>query len=186
MRRKLVAGNWKMHGNFQQNAALLNRLVLGVNSLAAKSRFVYHFPTWGRCNLWLVVRVLLGAQNRSVSMQSVLLPARCRRHACRFGCRYVLVGHSERRAICTAKVMRSSRPSSLLRRQMVGACACVLVKRWLEREAGETRRLSRQLRGGVEFARVLLRLSAVLAYEPVWAIGTGLDCIPGSGAGGSC
>jgi triosephosphate isomerase len=57
MRRKLVAGNWKMHGNFQKNAALLNRLVLGVNSLGCEVVVCVPFPYLPRCNLWLVVLV---------------------------------------------------------------------------------------------------------------------------------
>jgi hypothetical protein len=100
MRRKLVAGNWKMHGNFQKNAALLNRLVLGVNSLDCEVVVCVPFPYLGQVqSLVGGSSVLLGAQNLSEHISGAYTGEVSAPMLLEFGCRYVLVGHSERRAI---------------------------------------------------------------------------------------
>ncbi|HKJ16364.1 MAG TPA: triose-phosphate isomerase [Xanthomonadales bacterium] len=180
MRKILVAGNWKMHGSRAMVADLLGSITAGASAgpdvdLAIFPPFPYlqmvqeiagDSPvSWGGQTLNPHPK---GAHTGEVSA-SMLLD---------FGCRYVLVGHSERRAIYGESDADVAERFATALSAGLEPVLCV-GETLEEREAGETEAVvSRQIdavlqQSGIEgFAR------AVLAYEPVWAIGTGKTASP--------
>lgn len=179
MRNKLVAGNWKMHGDLVSNAALLKAVSAGA---AARARcgvaVCVPFPYLAQAQLMLRCgAVSLGAQDCSVHTAGAHTGEVSVEMLAEFGCRYVIVGHSERRAdhhesdeLVAAKAARALEG---------GLVPIVCVGETLaEREAGQTEAVVlRQLRAvtdrlGEQTAQI------VLAYEPVWAIGTGKTATP--------
>ena len=180
MRRPFVAGNWKMHGSRAENAELIEALLLGVPGqptaeIAVCPPFVH---------LWEVGRQLK-ASNVSLGAQSV-----CAEPVGAFtgeissamlkdvGCRYVIVGHSERRALYKEDDALVARKFLAVHGQGLGPILCV-GETLEERERGATTQVvSRQLNAVLELAGLAAFDSAVLAYEPVWAIGTGKNATP--------
>lgn len=179
MRRKLVAGNWKMHGSLQQNAALLERIKQGASGLACDVAVCPPFPYLAQVQAMLsgsgvawggqsVSEHALGAFTGEVSADMLV----------DFGCLYVLVGHSERRALYgeTDVVVAAKFEAA----QRAGLVPVLCVGETLaEREAGETEAVvARQLSAVLDRSGVAAMASAVVAYEPVWAIGTGVTASP--------
>ncbi len=180
MRNKLVMGNWKMHGNLQANEVLLARLLAGWGEGRAAGLAVcvpapYLAQTqnllqgsvigWGAQN---VSKHLSGAYTGEVSA-SMLLD---------FGCWYVLIGHSERRAIYgeTDFVAAAKFSAALSAGLMPVLCVGETLA---ERESGVTEKvIARQLDVVLELTGIQGFGRAVVAYEPVWAIGTGKTASP--------
>ncbi|HJX57609.1 MAG TPA: triose-phosphate isomerase [Thiobacillus sp.] len=177
MRKKLVAGNWKMHGSLAENAALLSALkpaLAGIEAVVcvpfpylaqAQTELTGSSIAWGAQN---VCEQAKGAFTGEVSA-SMLLD---------FGCTYVIVGHSERRSLY-------GESDALVARKYVAAQAAGLTpilcvgESLAERESGVTEAVvSRQLDAVIDAAGVASLAKAVIAYEPVWAIGTGKTASP--------
>jgi len=180
MRRLMVAGNWKMHGT----RASVAELIKGLRDLALPSGVdVAVFPPCLYINQ--VVdglkgkSIAVGAQNSAVEpMQGALTGEIAPSQLADAGCTLVLVGHSERRQIMGER-------DAFLNRKFAAAQACGLtpvlcVGETLEqREAGKTLEVvGRQLGSIIEELGVGAFVNAVIAYEPVWAIGTGLTASP--------
>lgn len=179
MRKKLVAGNWKMHGSLQQNAALLEALVAAGDQPAEVVVFP-PFPYLAQASGILSgSAVALGAQNLSEHAVGAYTGEVSAQMLCDVGCRYVLVGHSERRAYYgeTDELVADKFMSA----QSMGLVPVLCVGETREeREAGDTAPVVlRQLAAVIAKAGVRALNDAVLAYEPVWAIGTGLTATPG-------
>ncbi|MBH1966660.1 MAG: triose-phosphate isomerase [Pseudomonadales bacterium] len=180
MRRPLVAGNWKMHGTRASVAELIN----GLRNLALPSDVdVAVFPPCLHINQvvdGLKGRpVMIGAQNSAVeSMQGALTGEVAPSQLVDAGCSLVLVGHSERRQIM------GEQDGMLIRKfaaaQASGLIPVLCVGETLEqREAGKTLDVvGRQLGSIIDELGVEVFAKAVIAYEPVWAIGTGLTASP--------
>jgi len=172
MRARLVAGNWKMHGSLAANAALLDALVAAGVDCAVCVPFPYLAQAADRLR---GTRVALGAQNLSEHASGAYTGEVSAAMLGEFGCRYVLVGHSERRQLygesdetVAAKVV-AARDGGITPILCVGETLP-------EREAGRMREVvARQL--DAVLAKGDLG-DAVLAYEPVWAIGTGRTATP--------
>lgn len=179
MRRKLVAGNWKMHGTLQHNAALLERIKAGVSGLACDVAVCPPYPYLGQAQSVLSdSAVALGAQSVSEHAAGAFTGEVSAAMLAEFGCRYVLVGHSERRALygetdtVVAAKFEAARKAGLLPVLCVGETLA-------EREAGKTGIVvARQLSAVLGRLGVSAMASAVVAYEPVWAIGTGVTASP--------
>lgn len=179
MRRKLVAGNWKMHGTLQQNAALLARIAAGASGLTCEIAVCPPYPYLGQGQAALQgSSVALGAQSVSEHPVGAFTGEVSASMLVEFGCRYVLVGHSERRAmfgesdaVVAAKFQAA---------QKAGLVPVLCVGETLgEREAGQTTSvIARQLSAVLDRVGVAALASAVIAYEPVWAIGTGVTASP--------
>lgn len=180
MRRKLIAGNWKMNGSLSANGALLDELLGGLP--AARSFEVLVFPP--SVYLASVIaaaggQIRVGAQTLSEQAEPGAFTGEVHGAMLRdIGCSHVLVGHSERRALY-------GETDDIVAAKFVVAQACGLlpvlcVGETLEqRDAGETETvLTRQLEAVMERAGVAAFANAVLAYEPVWAIGTGRTASP--------
>jgi len=180
MRRPLIAGNWKMHGSRAENAELIEALLLGLPDqipfdIVVCPPFVY---------LWEVARLLkassigLGAQSVCAEQVGAFTGESSAAMLKDVGCKYVIVGHSERRAIYKEDDALVAR--KFLAAQSQGLIPILCVGETLEeRERGQTMQVvSRQLTAVLDLAGVAALRAAVIAYEPVWAIGTGKNATP--------
>jgi triosephosphate isomerase len=173
---RLVIGNWKMHGNLADNAKLLAAL-RPVTTLAQLAVCV-PFPYLAQSSEALKgSSVTWGAQDISVQNQGAFTGEVSGVMLKDFGCTWVLVGHSERRAMHAETDQRvADKAQAAL---AVGLIPVVCVGESLaERDAGQAisviqRQLAPVLALGPEAVKKL-----VIAYEPVWAIGTGRTASP--------
>jgi triosephosphate isomerase (TIM) len=179
MRRKLVAGNWKMHGSRAANSALIESVLA---DLAADSvscvvcpPFVYLQDVW---RLLRGEHVSMGAQDVCAEASGAHTGEVAASMLKDVGCEYVLVGHSERRAIYAEDDTLVARKFAAV--QVAGLAPVLCVGESLaEREAGHTYSVvGRQLDAIIALSGVAALERAVLAYEPVWAIGTGRTASP--------
>jgi triosephosphate isomerase len=180
MRRPFVAGNWKMHGTRAENAQLVEALLLGLPNqppaeIVVCPPFVY---------LWEVSRLLksssiaLGAQSVCAEGLGAFTGEVCATMLKDVGCEYLIVGHSERRAVYREDDALVAR--KFLAGQSHGMVPILCLGETLEeREKNQTDAVvSRQLEAVLNLAGVASLQSAVIAYEPVWAIGTGKNASP--------
>jgi triosephosphate isomerase len=180
MRRKLVVGNWKMHGSVAENQALLSALkpVLG-NQKEVGVAVCAPFPNLAQLKSELSGSVIAwGAQNVSEQAKGAFTGEVSTSMLKDFGCTYVIVGHSERRSIYSesdelvAKKYMAAQSSGLIPILCVGETLA-------EREGGITEQVvARQLDAVIQAAGFESLTKAVVAYEPVWAIGTGKTATP--------
>jgi triosephosphate isomerase (TIM) len=176
-RVRLVAGNWKMHGTLAANRALLDALVPGVAALHGVECVVCApFPYLSQAAERLRGSPLAwGAQNVSEHAQGAYTGEVSAAMLKDFGCRYVIVGHSERRQLYRETDEQVAAKFAAARAQGLTPILCV-GETLEERDAGRTEEVV-----GRQLAAVLGRQAfsaAVLAYEPVWAIGTGRTATP--------
>lgn len=172
MRQKLVIGNWKMHGSLAANAALLD----GIKAAPARARLAVcaPFPYLAQCQATLAGTAIgWGAQDVSAEVRGAFTGEVAAPMLAEFGCAYVLVGHSERRSYHGET--DATVATKALRALESGLTPVVCVGETLaQREAGETEAVvGRQLAAVVEALSIEQLGRIVLAYEPVWAIGTG-------------
>lgn len=168
-----------MHGSLQQNADLLERLVDGVGGLACEVAVCPPFPYLAQVGSRLAGSSLaLGAQTVSEHPQGAFTGEVSAAMLADFGCTYVLVGHSERRSLYgeTDAVVAAKFAAV----QQAGMVPVVCIGETLaERESGATEAVvGRQLAAVIECLGVAALASAIIAYEPVWAIGTGVTASP--------
>jgi triosephosphate isomerase len=180
MRRKLVVGNWKMHGSLNQNKQLLEALVAKLAPLKAADFAVcvpypYLFQAqsilqgtnigWGAQN---IAKHQVGAYTGEVSATMLR----------DFGSQYVIVGHSERStAYCESDANIAAKFASA---QCSGITPILCVGETLhERESGlRDRVIAAQLDAILDIVGASAFATAVVSYEPVWAIGTGFSASP--------
>ncbi|MEE4161071.1 MAG: triose-phosphate isomerase [Woeseiaceae bacterium] len=180
MRNILVAGNWKMNGDSAANAALVASIVAG--QPASDNVELLVCPPYPY--LAAVAdgvrdsRVRLGAQNVSEHARGAYTGEVSAPMLSDIGCDYVIVGHSERRAMYgeTSKIV-AAKFAAVLRE---GLTPILCVGETLEdREAGKTEAvIDEQLDAVLDTAGADGIGKAVIAYEPVWAIGTGKTATP--------
>jgi triosephosphate isomerase len=173
-RVRLVAGNWKMHGSRASIAALLDALVEGNPTLACAVCVPFPYLTQVAERL-RGTRIAWGAQNVSERAQGAYTGEVSAAMLAEFGCRYVIVGHSERRQLYCETDAQVAAKFAAVRSAGMTPILCV-GETLAQREAGETEAVvQRQVLAVME--RNSLE-NAVLAYEPVWAIGTGRNASP--------
>jgi triosephosphate isomerase (TIM) len=181
MRRKLVAGNWKMHGTRAEAAELLAGIARSVDRLLVAETLVCP-PFVHLVDVAAALRaspVALGAQDVCGEAQHGAYTGEVSgQMLADAGCRYVIVGHSERRALYgetdarVAAKFKAAQEAGLVPILCVGETAAA-------HDAGETRAVvRRQIDAVVDATGVAAFASAVVAYEPVWAIGTGKTATP--------
>lgn len=176
-RTRLVAGNWKMHGNRAANAALLDAVVRGrTRAEGVECVVCVPFPYLAQVAERLRgTAVAWGAQNVSEHAQGAYTGEVSAAMLTEFGCRFVIVGHSERRQLFRESDEQVAAKFAAARKADLTPILCV-GETLEEREAGSTEQVvERQLQAVLnvdDFA------DAVLAYEPVWAIGTGRNATP--------
>jgi triosephosphate isomerase len=180
MRRQLVAGNWKMHGSRASNQALLAELEMSLKpewpiDIAVFPPYVYLTDA---VRMLEGGRIAVGAQDVCAESGGAFTGQVCASMLKDVGCTYVIVGHSERRrwyheddAIVARKFAAA---------QDAGLTPVLCVGESLEeREAHHTERvIARQIDAVIAMHGVGGFAKAILAYEPVWAIGTGRNASP--------
>jgi triosephosphate isomerase len=180
MRQKFVAGNWKMNGSREMAEDLVRGVVAGVGESPASGVAICPpFPYLG-----IVSRlangspVELGAQNLSSEDSGAFTGEVAGGMLADVGCRYVIVGHSERRALYGEddSVVAAKYGAA----QSHGLVPILCVGETLEEREGDVTEqvVRRQLEAVLETAGVSSFGGAVIAYEPVWAIGTGRTASP--------
>ena len=180
MRRPLVAGNWKMNGSRTESAALLEGVKEGMSS-ASKAEVAV-------CPPYVLIPlaaekladsvIVWGGQNLSVHKSGAYTGEVSGPMLKDYGCTYVIVGHSERRTLygesdaLVAEKYGAAQTVNLIPILCVGETL-------QEREANWTETVvARQLDAVIEKHGIGSFNSAVIAYEPVWAIGTGKTATP--------
>jgi triosephosphate isomerase (TIM) len=180
MRRPMVAGNWKMHGTRATNKALLNDLQRRVSEdwnidIAVFPPFVY---------ISEVMRIVegeaiaVGAQNVSAEPPGAFTGEVAAAMLNDLGCTHVIVGHSERRRLY-------GEDDGLVARKFAAVLASKMIpilcvgETLEERDANQTQAVvARQLQAVLRMSGVASLSGAIIAYEPVWAIGTGRNATP--------
>lgn len=176
-RRPLVVGNWKMHGSRAANASLLDG-VLQARPFLCDVAVCVPFPFLADTAVTLAGTDLRwGAQDCSAHEQGAFTGEVSAAMLQEFGCRFVIVGHSERRALhAEGDALVADKAKTALAR---GITPIVCVGETLaQREAGETEAVVKRQLAAVIQALAHCAGEMVVAYEPVWAIGTGLTATP--------
>jgi triosephosphate isomerase (TIM) len=179
MRRAIIVGNWKMHGSRAENARLIEELT---------SRYPHHPADCAVCppvvyaqevgRLLRDTPIRLGAQNVCAEGHGAFTGEVSAAMLKDVGCELVIVGHSERRLIYRENDQLVAR--KFVTAQGAGLTPILCVGEQLaEREAGRTTDVvARQLDAVLELAGTDTLAQAIIAYEPVWAIGTGRNATP--------
>jgi triosephosphate isomerase len=179
MRGKLIVGNWKMNGGLATNSALLVALLAGWKAPAGRTMGLsVPFPYLGQARDALEgSAIALGAQDVSAHVAGAYTGEVSAGMLAEFGCGFVLVGHSERRQMHgeTDDMVAAKAMAALNGGLTPVVC---LGETLAERDAGQTLEVV-----GRQFYAVAAKLGArialvSLAYEPVWAIGTGRTATP--------
>lgn len=180
MRTPLVAGNWKMHGSRHANGELVRAVAAGVRAglpceVLVCPPFVYLSDVIAEAG---DAALAVGAQNLSHEASGAFTGEVSGAMLADCGVSHVLVGHSERRALYGEDDALVA--AKFLAAEAAGLAPVLCVGETLEeREAGRTESVvSRQLDAVIAAAGISALSRAVLAYEPVWAIGTGRTATP--------
>jgi triosephosphate isomerase len=178
MNKKLMVGNWKMNGSLAANESLIKALLAGLSAPACQVALCVPAVYLAQCQALLADSVIeLGAQDVSEHETGAFTGEISAAMLREFGLRYVLVGHSERRqyhsesdAVVAAKAQRAL---------ACGMTPIVCVgETSAEREAGQTEEVVKRQLAAVIHANGHCISEMVLAYEPIWAIGTGKTASP--------
>ena len=176
--KKLIAGNWKMNGNLAANEALLTALKQGLNAKpACDVAVLVPAPYLSQVQAVKAGAIDLGSQDISAQNSGAYTGEVSAAKLKEFGVRYCLVGHSERRQYHgeTDALVADKAKAALA----AGITPIVCVGETLaEREAGRTEEVVKRQLAAVIHTNGHCISEIVVAYEPVWAIGTGKTASP--------
>lgn len=176
-RKKLVVGNWKMHGSRAANAELLAG-ILQAGPFMAEVAVCVPAPYLGEVGITLAASHLAwGAQDCSAHEQGAYTGEVSVGMLAEFGCRYVIVGHSERRAYHGEADQLVADKARIALSKGITPIVCV-GETLAQREAGQTEEVVKRQLSAVIHALGQCVGEIVVAYEPVWAIGTGKTATP--------
>lgn len=177
MRRKLVVGNWKMHGSRAANAELLSAL-LAARPFAADVAVCVPGVFLSEVAATLAASELRwGAQDVSAHEQGAYTGEISAGMLHELGCRFTLVGHSERRAYHAESDQLVAQKAQAALGKGVTPIVCV-GETLAERDAGQTEAVVKRQLSAVIHQLAHCAAEMVVAYEPVWAIGTGKTASP--------
>lgn len=179
-RKTLIAGNWKMHGNTDSIKELMHSISHQLDAswtaqVLVCAPFVY-LPLVSQ--LSASTNILLGAQNLSEHTEGAYTGEVSGQMLSDIGCQYVLVGHSERRSINgESNQLVAEKFQQALK---TGLIPVLCIGETLEqRKSGTTMDVvTQQIDAVVDICGVELLAQGIIAYEPVWAIGTGVTATP--------
>jgi len=185
MRRKLVVGNWKMHGDIKSNQLLLSDIINGLREYK-NADYVVCVPNpylFQARELLSNTNIAWGGQNVNQHEQGAFTGAVAPHMLTDLGCTYVLLGHSERRNLFHETNLTAAARFDAAIKADLTPVLCV-GETLAEHEAGLTEVIVASQMDAVmatlgdkEFAKAM-QLNMVFAYEPVWAIGTGKTATP--------
>jgi triosephosphate isomerase len=180
MRQRLAVGNWKMHGNLPDNRALLDKVAIAARELSRAVAVVcVPYPYLAQAQSALAgSKAAWGGQNVSQHPKGAFTGEVSAAMLREFGCRYVIVGHSERRQIFGEDDTTVALKAAAVLAEGMTPIVC-FGETLAEREQGITEAVvGRQLGAVAQRLGVAGLKASVLAYEPVWAIGTGKTATP--------
>jgi triosephosphate isomerase len=183
MRRKLVVGNWKMHASLAMVQGVVshfkNLSSLPAVDLALCVPFPYLLPLRDACDhMQLPTPIAVGAQNVSEHAGGAFTGEVSAAMLQELGCRYVIVGHSERRSMYGEDDALVGRKALAVLNAQMTPIVCI-GETMTEREAGQVEAvLQRQLDAVLQIIGSAGLAQVVVAYEPVWAIGSGVAATP--------
>lgn len=182
MRRKLIAGNWKMNKSYDESQILAEEIVQKIDQSVLEYTDVLICPPF--ISLGLISDVLkdsgikLGAQNVYFENDGAYTGEISAEMLKSVGCEYVIIGHSERRKFFseTDEVVNAKVKKALDKGLKVIVC---VGETFEERESGDFEEIvTAQVTGSLKDISKESMQDVVIAYEPVWAIGTGLNATP--------
>jgi len=177
-KNKLIAGNWKMNGSLSANTALVEALKQGVGNPACDVALCVPAPYLAQVQSLVAGSPLaLGAQDVSAHAQGAYTGEQSSVMLRDFGVHYAIVGHSERRQYHgeTDETVAAKTAAALVN----GITPIVCVGETLaQREAGQTEEVVKRQLAAVIHVNGHCISEIVVAYEPVWAIGTGRTATP--------
>ena len=176
--KKRIFGNWKMNGSLAANAALLDLLKQGLGHADCEIAVCAPVPYLAQLQSLLSgSAIAIGAQDVSAQASGAFTGEVSGAMLREFGVRYVLVGHSERRQYHAESDELVARKAQAALASGITPVVCV-GETLAQREAGETEAVVRRQLSAVVQRNGHCLSEIVLAYEPVWAIGTGLTATP--------
>lgn len=180
MRQPYVAGNWKMNGSRESVKSLVEGLkaeatALGKAQVAVCSPFVYLADVQSMLDGG---KIQWGAQNVSEHASGAYTGETAASMIKDFGCQVIIVGHSERRSLYGEDDALVAKKFAVTRAAGMTPILCV-GETLEEREKGITEEVvARQLDAVIDLEGIDALADAIIAYEPVWAIGTGMTASP--------
>ena len=179
MRKTIVAGNWKMNASKESVNKLVMGILSGMSNVSSEVVICAPFPYLSQVEALIThSQVRLGAQNLNTNMSGPFTGEVSADMIKDFGAQHVIVGHSERRSLygetntIVAEKVKAALDSDLIPLFCVGETL-------EQREAGETESVvAAQINTVVDLVGIDAFLNIVVAYEPVWAIGTGVTASP--------
>jgi len=181
MRTKVVAGNWKMNNDINSSVTLINEIKKGLNQKNLKVEVIICPPFTSLETANVLIKdtpIKLGAQNMYFETSGAFTGEISPLMLKSVGCEYVILGHSERRTIFLES-------NQLINKKIKSAVANGLKPIFCigetleEREKGETFKVvETQIREGLADLTESELKNLIIAYEPVWAIGTGRNATP--------
>jgi triosephosphate isomerase len=176
--RKRIFGNWKMNGSLASNAVLLDSLKQGLGHVDCEIAVCVPGPYLAQLQSVLSGSpIAIGAQDLSAHASGAFTGEVSGAMLREFGVRYALVGHSERRQYHAESDEMVARKAQAALASGITPVVCV-GETLAQREAGETEAVVRRQLSAVVQRNGHCLSEIVLAYEPVWAIGTGLTATP--------
>jgi triosephosphate isomerase len=181
MRRKVIAGNWKMNNDLKETQNLLSKLTSGLSLDNLNCDVIVCPPYTSLLEAYSLLKdtkIKIGAQNMHFESSGAFTGEISASMLKSVGCEYVILGHSERRTIFgeTDELINSKIKKANSSGLKPIFCVGELLE---EREAGITEKvIEKQIRSGLKEISPEEMGNLIIAYEPVWAIGTGKTASP--------
>ena len=179
MRKTIVAGNWKMNASKDSVDNLIKDLLTGMDGITSEVLVCAPFPYLAQVELLIQgSKVMLGAQNLNTNPSGAYTGEVSADMIKDFGARHVIVGHSERRSLYgETSAMVAEKTKAALN---AGLTPLLCIGESIEqRDSGNTEAvIEKQLSAVIELVGIEAFNQIIIAYEPVWAIGTGVTATP--------
>ena len=179
MRKTIVAGNWKMNASKDSVESLVTDILSGASDVSTEVIVCAPFPYLSQVEALIEgSNLMLGAQNLNVNASGAFTGEVSAEMIKDFGANHVIVGHSERRSLYgeTSEIVAEKTKAAIDSGLTPILC---LGESFDQRESGKTESVvSEQLNKVIKMVGIEAFNNIIIAYEPVWAIGTGMTATP--------